>query len=305
MGGMTLVVGATGPIGLGGELCRLLRAEGRPVRALVRRASDARRVGTLRHMGVELVEGDLKDPESLERACRGARAVISTASMMVSRQADDTVERVDGRGHIDLVDAARASGVESFVYTSFSGHIDREFPFRNAKRGVERHLEASGLPYTILRPTFYMEVWLSPIGGFDFAEARASIYGDGRNKISWLSFYDVARFAMMCVDSPMTRGATYELGGPEALSPLEVVRIFEGLSGRTFALTFISEQALSEQQTASNNSWERSLLGLQQGYADGAAVDMRELIHQFPLTLTSVREYASRVLGLSDRAGNA
>jgi len=293
---MVLVVGATGPVGLGGEVCRLLRAEGRPVRALARRTSDARRVDGLRKMGVELVEGDLKDPESLKRACQGVRAVISTASIMVSRQADDTVERVDGRGHMDLIDAAKASGVESFVYASFSGHIDREFPFRNAKRDVECHLKASGLAYTILRPTFYMEVWLSPIGGFDFAHARASIYGDGKNAISWVSFYDVARFAMLCVDNPNAHNATYELGGPEALSPRDVVRIFEDLSGRTFELTFISDQSLSEQQTASNDSWMRSVAGLQRCYADGAAVDMRELTRQFPVTLTSVREYASRVL---------
>ena len=293
---MDLVVGATGPVGLGSEVCRLLRAKGRPIRALVRRTSDASRVENLRKIGVELFEGDLKDPESLKRACEGVRGVISTASIMVSRQVDDTLERVDSRGQMDLIDVAKASGVESFVYTSFSGHIDREFPFRNAKRDVERHLTASGLAYTILRPTFYMEVWLSPIGGFDFARARASIYGDGKNKISWLSFYDVARFMMMCVDSPKARNATFELGGPEALSPLEVVRIFEDLSGRTFELTFISDQVLSEQQTTSNDSWVRSLAGLQRCYADGAVVDMRELTRQFPVTLTSVREYASRVL---------
>jgi uncharacterized protein YbjT (DUF2867 family) len=50
----------------------------------------------------------------------------------------------------------KACGVESFVYTSFSGRIDRQFPFRNAKRDVEGHLKASGLTYTILRPTFYI-----------------------------------------------------------------------------------------------------------------------------------------------------
>src|SRR5262245_55366707 len=131
-----LVVGATGPIGLGGEICRLLRSKGRPTRALVRRTSDPQRTASLRGLGVDLVEGDLKDPRSLEAACRGVRAVISTASVMVSRQPNDTVERVDGRGQSDLVDAASACGVESFIYTSFSGRIDREFPFRDAKRDV-------------------------------------------------------------------------------------------------------------------------------------------------------------------------
>jgi uncharacterized protein YbjT (DUF2867 family) len=294
---MYLVIGATGPVGLGGEICRLLRSKGRPTRALVRPTSDARRTEILRSMGVELVEGDLKDPESLKPACRDVRGVISTASILVSRQPDDSVERVDGRGQRDLIDVAKASGVESFLYTSVSGGIEGAFPFINAKRDVERHLKASGLTYTILRPTFYMEVWLDPMGGFDFANARASIYGDGKNKISWLSFYDVARFALMCLDDHSTQNSTLELGGPEALSPLEVVRIFEDLSGRAFELDFVSEQALADQQATGKDSWVRSVAGLRRCYAAGDVVDMRELIRRFAVTLTTVRDYAIRALG--------
>jgi NADH dehydrogenase len=293
---MYLVVGATGSIGLGGEICRLLRASGKPTRALVRPTADARRVDALRNAGVELVEGDLKDPHSLRAACRNVDIIISTASVMASGQPDDTLERVDGRGQTDLIDAAKQSGVESFIYTSFSGHIDRDFPFRNAKREVERYLKASGLSHTILRPTFYMEVWLTPISGFDYSNARAVIFGSGRNKISWLSFRDVAPFAVMCADNAAARNATFELGGPEALTPLEVVQIFEELSGRSFAIDFVQEEALSNQQTSAENSWFRSLAGLRRCYADGDVVDMRELTLRFPMRLTSVREYATRVL---------
>src|SRR5262245_60120945 len=217
---MYLVVGATGPGGLGGEICRRLRASGKPIRALVRPTSDPRRVDSLRRAGVELVQGDLKDRPSLETACRGVGTIISTASVMVSRQPEDTLEGVDGRGQADLIDAGKLCGVDSFIYTSFSGHIDRDFPFRNAKRDVERHLRASGLAYTILRPAFYMEVWLSPLSGFDYRNARAVMYGTGRNRISWMSFYDVARFALACIDNAEARNAVFELGGPEALTPL-------------------------------------------------------------------------------------
>jgi uncharacterized protein YbjT (DUF2867 family) len=203
---------------------------------------------------------------------------------------------VDGRGQSDLIDAAMACGVESFIYTSFSGHIDREFPFRNAKRNVEQHLKASGLVYTILRPTFYMEVWLAPMSGFDYVNARATIYGTGRNRISWLSFHDVARFALMCLDNREAGNATFELGGPEALTPLEVVRTFEELSGRSFDIEFVSEQTLSDEQTSGASSWLRSIAGLRRSYADGDVVDMVEIARRFPVTLTSVRDYATRVL---------
>jgi uncharacterized protein YbjT (DUF2867 family) len=292
---MYLVVGATGPVGLGGEICRLLRAAGKPTRALVRATSDRGRVDTFQQLGVELTEGDLKDSRSLELACQGVSTVLSTASMLVSRQSDDTVESVDSRGQNDLVDAAKKCGVESFIYTSISGHIDREFPFRNAKRGVEQRLKTSGLSYTILRPTFYMEVWLTPIAGFDFANAHAAIFGEGLNKISLLSFYDVARFALWCLNEPKARNATFELGGPEALSPREVVRIFEDIAGRPFDVEFVPESALSEQQTAGDDSWLQSLAGLRRCYADGDVID-NDSVMQRLAPLTTVRDYATRVL---------
>ncbi|HJV09277.1 MAG TPA: NmrA family NAD(P)-binding protein, partial [Acidimicrobiales bacterium] len=81
----TLVVGSTGL--LGSRVCKELAAQGKPVAALVRNAGDDAKVGALRAAGVELVEGDLKDPASLERACQGRTAVISTASASLSRQA--------------------------------------------------------------------------------------------------------------------------------------------------------------------------------------------------------------------------
>ena len=127
---MYLVVGATGMVGLGGEICRLLRSSGRQTRALVRPTSDRRRTDKLRELGVELVQGDLKDRESLKLACQGAQCIISTASMLVSRQPGDTVESVDDRGHKDLIDVAKACGVESFLYTSVSGRIDPGVPFQ-------------------------------------------------------------------------------------------------------------------------------------------------------------------------------
>src|SRR5262245_38815620 len=93
---MYLVVGATGPVGLGGEICRQLVAANRPVRALVRSTADPNRVANLARIGVELIDGDLKNPGSLHKACAGIDTVISTASMMVSKQEGDRVENVDG-----------------------------------------------------------------------------------------------------------------------------------------------------------------------------------------------------------------
>jgi uncharacterized protein YbjT (DUF2867 family) len=293
---MNLVVGATGPVGLGGEICRQLRAEGKPVRALVRPTADPARLANLERLGVEFVEGDLKNRASLDAACQGIQTIISTATTTLSRQPGDTIEAVDFRGQIALVDAAKAAGVEYLLYSSFSGHIDRDFPLRNAKRGVEQHLKQSGLTYTILRPTYFMEVWLSPVVGFDFPNSRATLYGEGRNPISWISLADVARFAVLSLDKGVARNATLELGGPEALSPLEVIRIFEEVGGQRFEIQHVLEESLAAQQAGAPDSLGQSFAGLMRCYAAGDLIDMRATLAAFPMQLMPVRDYARRVL---------
>jgi len=205
---MILVVGATGL--LGGEICRQLAAQSKPVRALVRPNGDPSKAETLHGLGVAVVTGDLRDPASLEAACRGCDTVISTASAMpFSSHPDNTLKAVDEDGLRGLIDAARASAVQHFVYVSFSGNIEGDFPLCHAKRATEHYLRQSGLPYTIPRPSYFMEVWLSPMPGFDAANASARIYGSGDQKLSWISLRDVARFAVACLDNPAARNASH------------------------------------------------------------------------------------------------
>jgi len=193
---MNLVVGATGFLGT--ETCRQLIAKGKPVRAMVRSTSDGAKLEKLKSFGVELVQGDLRDRASLQAACQGITAMISTASSMPFsyQPQENNIQTVDLAGLTNLVSAAQVAGVSRFIYTSFSGQIDLDFPLKNAKRAVEQRLKDSGLVYTILRPSYFMEVWLTPAVGFDASNAKAQIYGTGENPISWISFKDVAQFAV-------------------------------------------------------------------------------------------------------------
>jgi uncharacterized protein YbjT (DUF2867 family) len=294
---MNLVVGATGMLGT--EICRRLAAAGKPVRAMVRATSDPAKVDTLRGYGVEIVEGDVRDRDSLGAACQGATAVISTMSSMPFsyEPGENDVQTVDTEGAINLVDAAQAAGVAHFVYTSFT--MDNDFPLRNAKRAVERRLQDSRLTYTLLRPSYFMEVWLSPAVGFDYPNAKARIYGSGQNPLSLISLPDVAQFAIASLDNPAARNATLEIGGPEALSQLQAMQIFEEASGRTFEVEHVPEEALAEQQKASTDLMEQSFAGLMQWYAGGDAVDMEGTLKVFPVQLTSVRDHAQAMLGAS------
>jgi NADH dehydrogenase len=207
----------------------------------------------------------------------------------------NNLQNVDIDGLGNLIAAAKAVGVQHFVYTSFSGHMDLDFPLRNAKRSIEQRLSNSGLSYTILRPSYFMESWLSPAVGFDYPNAKAQIYGTGENPISWISLDDVAQFAVAALDNPTARNATLEIGGPEALNPIQVVGIFEEVGGRSFEVAHVPEAALAEQQEAATDPMQQSFAGLMRCYAQGDAIDMKELLKAFPLELTSVRDYAQTV----------
>lgn len=287
---MLLVIGATGL--LGGEICRRLVAAGKPVRALTRPTSDPQRVAALRSLGVNIVHGDLKDPASLGAPCKGVDGIISTASVTLSRQPGDTIESVDQHGQVALIGAARAADVRRFVYVSVSGHNDVDCPLMTAKRAVERALIESGMTYTILRPSYFMEVWLSPALGFDAANATARVYGSGQKPISFVSYKDVAQFAVASIDTPSARNAIIELGGPEALTPLEVVGVFEKKKGRRFATEHVPEAALEGQRAAATDPLAHSFASLMLAYAHGDAIDMKPTLEKMPLKLTSVREFA-------------
>jgi uncharacterized protein YbjT (DUF2867 family) len=263
----------------------------------VRPTSDPAKVSRLRDLGVTPVQGDLTDEASLKAACDGVTTVISTASTSYSKQPD--IAAVDHGGQLRLVDAAKGAGVSQFIFVSFSGHFDTDVPLINAKRVVEQHLKESGMTYTIVRSTFFMEAMFSPTAGFDYANAKALIYGAGLNKVSWISIPDVAQFAAESVDNPAARNATFQIGGPEALSPLEVVKIFEGVVGRPFEVQLLPEEAIQMQKAQATDPLQKSFAGMMLEYAKGDVVDMKSILQTFPVKLTTVQEYAQRVWSAS------
>lgn len=294
---MILVAGATGM--LGGEICRRLVAAGEIVHALVRLSAAPAKVEALHDLGIRTIVGDVRDRASLEKACAGVDTVITTVSSMPFSfvRGENDIETTDHRGQLSLIDVARATGVRHFVYLSLSRNIDMDFPLRNAKRVVETHLRESGMQYTILRPSCFMEVWLSPAVGFDPINAKATIYGTGTNPVSYVGLGDVAELAVRSLEVPAARNATIEIGGPSAIAPLDVVRIFEDIGGRRIEVHNIEMDALAEQQAAATDDMSRSFAGLMRCVARGDAIPMAETSRTFGVELTPVRAYAEQSLG--------
>jgi NADH dehydrogenase len=280
---------------LGSEICRLLREQGKRVRALVRGTSNPERLAHLASLGVELVQGDLKDAATLKAACRGATAVVSTASSTISRQAGDSIECVDRQGQLNLIEAAEGADVHQFILISFP-HFDLDFPLQSAKRAVEDRLRQGRMTYTILQPTCFMEVWLGPALGFDPAHGTAQIYGSGHNKVSWISFQDVAQLAVAALGNERAARAVIKLGGPDALSPLEVVQLAQQLTGKPIDIQHVPEDALRAQYSSASDAMQKSFAALMLYYAHGDSVDMANTLRIFPVRhLKSVREYLPTV----------
>jgi uncharacterized protein YbjT (DUF2867 family) len=294
-----LVAGATGHVG--SEVCRLLVEQGHTVRGMVRPTSDSARVSALMELGVQVVEGDLREPDTLARVCSGVSAVISTATAIVRHDAE--LSDVDRSGQIALIDAAAAAGAGHFVFVSFSGSLNAyPTPLGDAKRAAEQQLMASGMTWTILRPPAFMEVWLSPMLGFDVPNDSVTIYGDGGAPISYVSLFDVARFCVESLSAPLARNAIIEVGGPEAVTPLQAVRIAEDVTGRPIQVRLVPAEALRAQYEGAPDERQKSFAGLMCGLAAGDAKDPEETLRVFPFALRSVREHVAASFGPAPEA---
>ncbi|HEX7421598.1 MAG TPA: SDR family oxidoreductase [Thermoanaerobaculia bacterium] len=290
---MDLVVGATGLLGT--EICRRLRDRRDDVRALVRKTSEALKVERLRSFGCEIVIGDLQDKASLDRACKGIDTVISTATTTMSRQAHDSLEKTDLQGQLNLIDAAERNDVKRFVLISFSGNLEGHSKLHLAKRKVEEKLRESGVSFTILRPSCFMEVWFAPALGFDAKNRKVQIFGAGEEPLSFISLFDVAEFAVRAASSDKAANQTLELGGPEPVAPNEVVKIFEREMGGPFEVTHVSIDALKQQYATATDSYQKAFAGLALDYCVGDEIDMTEALKKFPVKLTTVRDFARKV----------
>lgn len=244
---MILVVGATGR--LGGAITKMLLAQGKDVRILVRHNSpsvEMSKIGMatsadeLIGMGAQPVYGDLKDRASLDAEVQGVDVVISTANSVL-RGGEDNVQTVDGQGNLNLIDAATNAGVKQFIFVNGGPMSDPNspLPFFAAKGKAQAACMASGMRYTILSPNAFMEVWPAMVVGMPLMKGfPIKLVGEARNKTDFISMRDVAAYTVNSIDNDAAQNQMMLLGGPEALSYRDVVNVFERVMGREIPITF-------------------------------------------------------------------
>jgi uncharacterized protein YbjT (DUF2867 family) len=230
---MILVTGAAGKTGR--AVLRALAGRGEPVRGLIHRPDQA---PSLRALGVqETLVGDLLDRAAVQRAVDGVRAIYH----MAPNVSPDEIPM----GEI-VISAAQSADVERLVFHSvLHPHIEA-MPHHWQKARVEELLFASGLAFTILQPTAYMQ---NVAAAWDqiLAQGRYPVPYSPETRLSLVDLEDVAEAAARVLTEPGHTGATIELVGTRGLSLADIVEVLSAELGHDVIFEVLPLEA-----------WERS-----------------------------------------------
>src|ERR671917_2404442 len=219
---LILVCGATGS--QGGAVARSLLDRGFRIRALTRDAQKPEAQALAEH-GAEVVQGDMEDRSSMDRVLEGAYGVFSMQNFW---EAGYDREVRQGK---TVADAAKAAGAEHYVYSSVgSAHRQTGIPHFDSKWEVEEHVRGLGLPYTVLRPVFFMQNWeymREPILGGTLPQPL-----DPDKPFQMIDADDIGVFAAMAFENPDGWfGREVDLAGDELTMP-EIAGTFSRVTGR-------------------------------------------------------------------------
>jgi uncharacterized protein YbjT (DUF2867 family) len=297
-----LIVGATGT--LGRQVTRRALDEGYEVRCLVR---SFRKAAFLKEWGAELVQGNICNAESLPSAFAGVTAVIDAAT---TRPTDSlSIKQVDWDGKVALIQAAKAAGVDRYVFFSIlDAEKYPEVPLMEIKRCTEVLLAESGLNYTILRPCGFLQGLIGQYAIPILEKQSVWIMGETA-PIAYMDTQDIAKFAVQSLKVPETVDRSFPIVGSRAWGPYEIVRLCERLSGQEAKITRMPIGLLQAvRQVARFFQWGWNLsdrLAFTEVVANGKPLDasMEETYAVFgldPKSMTTLeaymQEYFDRIL---------
>jgi uncharacterized protein YbjT (DUF2867 family) len=219
-----LVIGATGQ--QGGAVAKALLAKGIKVRGMTRNPNSPA-AKYLEAKGATIVKGDLNHERSLIKAMKNVDAVFGVTTPY------ETGAKTETKQGFKLLEAAKKTGVNHFVFSSVSGaNTNTGVPHFDSKYEVEKKLEKSGLPYTIIAPVFFMENWLSPwfLPAIQNGNVASAMPSD--RLLAHISVTDIGRFAAYVFENRDDfLGKRIELAG-EYLTGKDVAQKIERHTGK-------------------------------------------------------------------------
>lgn len=267
---MILVTGGTGTIG--SEVVRQLAEAGQRVRVLARRPER----GAVQGPNVQSFAADLLRPETLPAAMEGVDRMFLLA-----------VGPELARMEANAIDAAARAGVKHVVKLSVLGASeDSAIPFARWHREGERRLEASGMAWTFLRPSSFMNndlFWAQTI------KCRGAVLNPtGGGRTCMIDPADIAAVAVKTLTEPGHEGRTYQLTGPENLNaPERVARLSETLD-RNLRVVDVSleevKQAMVESGVPPESADELAayFCAMPEGEAEGTTPDVQQVLGRKP-----------------------
>jgi uncharacterized protein YbjT (DUF2867 family) len=219
---------------------RHLLARGFEVRALCRNP-DSPAARAVAQLGIRIFRGDLEDRASLDAAVKGVYGVFSVQNYW---DGFPTRKKLGHEGEmrqgINLLEAAKAAGVQHFVQSSGAGvTIAPELDVNAGKLAVENHARAIGIPFTIIRAVFFMENFTNALWGFRDAllDGRLDMPVEPHTRLQMLAVDDLGQFVGMALERPEEFvGTSFDLAGEE-LSMLEIAETFTRVMGRPVCFT--------------------------------------------------------------------
>ncbi|MBK1722923.1 NAD(P)H-binding protein [Thiocystis violacea] len=237
------IIGGTGFVG--SHITRHLVAAGHVPRLLVRPGSEHKVAAP---DICELVHGEVADPAAIENCLTGADAVIYLIGILRESPARGvTFEALQHQGVLDTIAAAQSTGVERFLLMSANGIREDGTPYQRTKYQAEMALKASGLRWTIFRPSVVFgdsegrmefcsqlkkDIIDSPIPAPLFYEGILPTNA-GAFELAPVSVSDVADAFVLALTEPRTESQTYSLCGPERLSWKAILTTIAAASGKT------------------------------------------------------------------------
>jgi uncharacterized protein YbjT (DUF2867 family) len=255
-----LVTGATGTVS--SEVVKALAGRGLTVRAGVRSVS---KVAELQGLGpdVQPIELDYTRPETVQAAFAGVHWVF-----LLTPFTGNQVEV--GK---QLVDAARQAGVQQVVLLSGSGADSQPgTQINHWHRAVEVYLQQSGLPFTVLRPSGFMQNFLTYNGDSIRQENKFDLaIGDGQ--VNYIDVRDIAAVVATVLTAPVAahQGQIYTLTGPAAVSSEEVAAALSETTGRAISYVAVPEEAAAQAMAQAPDWMRNGLLELYRLYRNGGA----------------------------------
>jgi uncharacterized protein YbjT (DUF2867 family) len=221
---------------------------------------------------------------------------VTTATSTASRRGGDTLRTVDRDGQLGLVRAARGAGAKHFVLVSLSPTLPANCDLIRYKREVERAVRDSGMTWTILQPGAFMEIWFSPLVGWDLQKGTARIVGSGNARSNYVSLHDVAAFTVEGALNPAMRNRDIPVGA-DPVTQNEAVEIFERVGGKEFRVQRIPLTVFKVGGVVLSPFTKRysSLMRLTIAVGEGDVLDMEPIQAEFGIPMTSVEDYAKRL----------